>query len=825
MPRNFDDWYTEEDDIWDEERSPSQRRTASSRRHWLLYTLVGVLIMSGAGFILYQWTTKQVSTTETTVTADILAVHDLIWRANDGGDAELLPAVLSGSDMAWNETLQSLTADSHLWDRTPFGFRTDSTAVPPPAEVRVSPNWQAAEVSFSLPYLTANGEMVSFRQTTVYRRGSNRWLYAPPASDFWGEWMRSEGEHLTLTYPARDQDIAEALAPDLDAFLGELCHTVFDINCPPHMQVRVRLSEDARSLANTFDLANFVSGNRQVELPTPTLVGIPEDETGYQALYRGYAAFVATAVIADLTNYQCCDQALFFRALLDYQLNELGVRSWPLSPVDYEHLLQENVDVDQVIYFWNAQDLNQDSGGWEWVYAFLAYVLDEAPSTVTPTAMLRAMDQSSYAEWFHMFGVRLSLVQREWVAYLYHHAASGLQTEPPLPLPRDALGMTCEQANGVAVFDYDFTEQAWTAVFSRASDANTYTAISPLAQPDSYLVQQTYFTHDAIAMTTTLHVQGVESTVFGDGQIQTFWVDTDPTGQYLLFNSFENRATFASASYELLDLQTCNGGRCLTTSLLDYPIWSPDGQHMIMLNWSEDQADWREMGFLYTSDAQGQVLQPVGEGKRPSWLDSQTYAYVHDLDDGEQEVLTAVVGENNPRLWFRLSDLVAVLPSLNNATLSADTHILQILPIPTGENEVVVLLSPDKYDTSPGSHRYLVQVQRGKNDLNEITFLTQVNEPVDSTFSPDGRWLLMMSYAQFSDNARALLRLLDMETQQITVLSIGEPYWSTDWWSSDGNWIFQGENGYLLLYAPAYNYHYFIPYDMQECQRIFWHAP
>ncbi len=85
---------------------------------------------------------------------------------------------------------------------------------------------------------------------------------------------------MTLVYPARDRDIGARLAGDLDKLLAEMCNRLDTQVCPPGLHVRLKLETDPSSLADGRDLANRFSGSVQLELPAPTLTGLPLDEAG-----------------------------------------------------------------------------------------------------------------------------------------------------------------------------------------------------------------------------------------------------------------------------------------------------------------------------------------------------------------------------------------------------------------------------------------------------------------------------------------------------------------------------------------------------------------
>jgi hypothetical protein len=136
---------------------------------------------------------------------------------------------------------------------------------------------------------------------------------------------------LTLRYRQGEAELARRLGHDLSQAVTDLCLRVEGMTCPADFHVRVQLDPEPNSL---LLLATAVLPHDQLayhyRLPTPSLVGRPLDEAGYQALSRGYAAWLLSGIVADQVGYICCGQATIFRVLLDYQLSQIGLKGWPL---------------------------------------------------------------------------------------------------------------------------------------------------------------------------------------------------------------------------------------------------------------------------------------------------------------------------------------------------------------------------------------------------------------------------------------------------------------------------------------------------------------
>ncbi|HEX6385343.1 MAG TPA: hypothetical protein VF177_11785, partial [Anaerolineae bacterium] len=380
MSTNFH-WQTEDDSVWNDLAEPG-RPYEPGQRSWITVVVL-LIVLSVGGWIIGRQVQQRVETATADAEAEILASHNLVRMAAAHGDAELFRTVLSGRSKNWMASHSKLVEAKLLFDRSAFGLTPLAQAEPlslTDVNIELSPELQAAELRQVWPYAINRGqgvtETVQLEHITVYRRGATRWLLSPPEPEFWGTWRTLQGERVSLTYPARDEAIVRRLAPDLDNLLNDVCHRLNDAACPADLYLQLRLETDPASLLETAGLLAVAGGGYRLELPAPSLVGLPLDERGYQALLRGYGAYVAAAAITRLVDYDCCRdniaQGLFYRALLDKQLSQLGLRPWPLTPAEYEQLLTRAAGQTFLAQDWLQRSLAPATAtNWREVYSIV----------------------------------------------------------------------------------------------------------------------------------------------------------------------------------------------------------------------------------------------------------------------------------------------------------------------------------------------------------------------------------------------------------------------------------------------------------------------
>lgn len=844
MSEKFD-WQTEEEVVWDD-LSPQKEETAASwRPSWLAVSLV-VVVLSLAVAVVYRQVEQQVADATTAVKREVLATHKLVQTAAARGDGELFYSVLSGRDRRWTETQERLVARGLFVERDAFGLRMADAGTPEEVDlaqvvITLSPDLNAAEVLFPQPFVIDAGdgvtETVTLQQTAVYRQGPRGWLYSPPLPEFWGEEAQSQGDYLTLVYPEREQVVAERLAADLDDTLAQMCRSLADINCPQDLHVRLRLETDPQTLVATADPETIINGGLRLDLPTPTLVGLPLDEAGYQALTRGYAVNVVSAVITDLVGYQCCDQGLFYQALLDKQLSQLDLRPWPLSAAVYEQMLGLDYSAGTIYLNWTVTSLRPDED--LQIHSLIDFLLARMAPTASLAEMQRQLTpEQNFWRWLQSFSDSddyVSVFDAEWLDFVYGQTISAQLDSPPIAWPEQDILVQCGSNRGLVLYRHDLAAGTWREEIGPDTRSQPFMDVNRLPGGDGYLLSERWRDgreegvrlvlwrdgEETVALERTLErsQESPASSFYNPGPYFTGW--SDPTGRYLVLATSDPEQ--GRSRYHLLDLDNCDGEDCQLQPLPgQIPVWSPDGRQTLMIVFPDGEIDAQPFQYpLYRGDARGQPTAEVGPGSGLFWLDDERYGYVRLNDDRESELVIASTKDDEAQIRLTSSDLLAAIPDQERP----ERLFIMWPQVNPADDRLLSILASTSVDRSGTSYLFLWQREAEEAGEGELTLLWRHSELVQPGFSPDGRWLTAVNRSR-DFNVPHTARLFDLDTGQertITKKMVTGVEYFYFVWSADGQWfVRRNSEQSLIVTAPAVDYQLLVPHEFGDCYRLFW---
>ncbi|UCG22812.1 MAG: hypothetical protein JSW55_11575, partial [Chloroflexota bacterium] len=286
------DWQTEQDGAVTPEMvsGPGLRR-----RGWI--AVLVIVAIAGLAIVAYWQLGRQAEIRDKAVTEDVLAAFGVWWKAALEQDVDLLDTLLLGGEPEWTATQRMLIGSGLLFNRDKLGLILNQEQEETPgaqSTVDLSANWRAAEVSFPLTYRPVGHAPTSagieLEQTVTLTREGSRWLLHRPAEEFWGDWRTAAGDLASLTYRARDEILVDRMLVDLESEMRQVCAGQSgDGTCPPNTRLEVRLEDDPRVMFKLIDRHTPFFAGRTFVLPSPTLVGMPLDDAGYQALYQAFS--------------------------------------------------------------------------------------------------------------------------------------------------------------------------------------------------------------------------------------------------------------------------------------------------------------------------------------------------------------------------------------------------------------------------------------------------------------------------------------------------------------------------------------------------------
>ena len=853
------DWQTEEDEsIWDENPAPPKETAVSRKRTWLVGFIL-VVAFGIAGWFVYQQLVKQTDVAVANVEADIISSHNLVQTAVETGDGDLLRALLSGRDMVWAEAQQDLVEQGLFWER-PFFDMTLRPEHHEIVETTIDPALEAAEVIYTQAYdiLGMDGvtETIVMQNTAVYRRGSQRWLYAPLESEFWGEWETIESDKLMLVYPIRDQDIAERLFIDLEAIVEQACAELADLNCDETDQLIIRLEKDPQVVVELGNIEGLTQSGLRLNLPAPSLVGVPVDEAGYEALQRGYARVVVTAVIADAVSWDCCEHAPIFETLLSYQFSQLNLRHWTITIDDHIALWESTqfVSLDNLYTYWEQDNaIELATSDRLFLETAVDFILHQYPNQSAANLQRQlSIEENSFLRWVRNFpsqsndarfvspSMLISLLDEEWRLFTLLQKEIGTAEIEPIPLPKQDVQLLCMQDTSdqpqLLLARYQLESQSW--VIERENQL--FTLLYPTVDEESVVLLGLEFDNNQPSSAIELWQDGQSSLVSKDGRYLVTLGQFDPTGRYLSAIEFPQDGQIPEENVAMLfDLNDCDETGCATISVPGLPNWSPSGRRAIYLDsvFIETTATFADGRVWLVNGSQSpqsypmyfvegivdvseidEPLTPIAEGFSVFWLDEERFGFVQSLGSTRQQVVL-MTSDSEPQVILETTDLIGLIPE--NVRLG---HLLvqYVRPNPANTNQLFIVSN----DIDGQGHLFFMDLETA---VIEYRFSFGQMDNHLSGFSPDGHYWVTTGAIRESSELNIVsdfLTIHDVAENQTDDYLFDSADNSLNFifdWSTNGEWLLSIlDDGLLQLIAPDYNYRQVIEHDFGECQMVSW---
>lgn len=833
------DWQTEEDG-WETPIVPQVETAVSRKSRWPIF-LVIIIALGALWGVAQRQVREGVQAATANVETDVIAAHNFFRQTAVNNDQDLLKPLLSARDPRWAEAQESLIDAGIVMDRPMFGWQLQNDADPLPTDaITISLNNHFDEAvlqiehNYAFQALSGITETVTLVQTAVYRKGQTRWLYSPPLDSFWGGWHTHEGQRLTLVYPERDATWGKQLAVDLDALIAEVCQ-LDGLSCPDDLHLHLRLDKSPQSLLALTNPNYALTNTLRLDLPTPTLVGVPVDEAGYAVLYRAYGEPAATAVITHLINYNCCRWSRVYKALLDVQLTELGLKHVEMYAETYETLFAGD-RLPTLATIFNNVRVNTTASEQHFnisVYALVSFITETAAPNRTIADMQRTLlDSNTPQKWIDT-NVAAAYQSNQFLPqfwqYMYNHSTSGQLTDLPIPLPSETMEMVCENlGEGPRAFlvAYDWQTAEWRQVYEHQWNSNGFGHITPLWSgsatiPGAYAAMSFGFSSVGEQTDTKAVIiqDGVEQLSIVTENPYAVANLIDPTLRYMVMYDYPLNGNLQSVS--LMDLQSCDAGQCESWPLTGWPHWSPDGQNMLVDDSGQllgnRTADFSQ-STIYMADARGQAAVAIGPGIAPFWIDDTWYGYVQTDEDGEDIGLVLVNRTTDKQVVLATTaDLLAAVP----ASERPEELFWQYRIYPQddqGPYRLIVEVNDDP-DFNGRSYLFGLQWPESSPQASQIDLIHRSDSRSIAFSSLNGDWLTLFGWNNSGIiNAIQIMNLQDGRIERIETNS-----WTSSW-SPDSNWLVYGSDNRLILYAPDYGVRKLVFHSYETCNNIVWRS-
>ena len=808
-------WQTDEDN--DDAVAQDRREPGAGRRLpravWLIASIAVVALI---GFVAWRTLEKRAAETEARLRDDVLSVHGLASRAAGTGDDELYLSLLPAGLEGWRQTQQQLLQDglafagaARFYDLVPLPG--NATAGP---EVTFDPTLSRATVSnqrtFALTGTAHLSQSITLRQMHTYSLGDAGWQLAPPPPDFWVPDIRLESDILSLEYPRRDEAVALRLLDELNRLLPDMC-ALPGMRCPSDLHLTLRLVSDPASLARAAAPNALLEGDLRLDLPAPSLVGQPLDANGQALVARAYAAQTLAPLISYLSGYECCNRSLLVRAILERQLHHLGLRPWPLGPDAYEQLLEDNLTLGDAMALQSLDGTRPAPEAWRYMLSIVEFLENALPPGALLTNLQRSLDR-----WIVQTS-NPGAFAAQWAEFVYDHSRSAQVVDALDAPPRGTIQLTCYESEAVAVLRYDLQAGHWRHSLTYTPQ-NGWQVVSVVPLPADYgdVIKEARNGAGGERIARYLWRRSGGSTVLFETEpaadsasLFAPYDGSTPHWRYTVLSP-DRVALRASVENEWwqLNLSVCDASGCRPQERLAQPHWSPDGAQLLLEARPLDK-EWNpEELTVVHSGSRGQNAVSLGPGYSPVWLSDAHYAYLRAASGGlGQELFVAAAADDSSQLQLTSSELLGFLGEQLDDVRALYLDSLQASPADPHLLLLRAWREPLRRN-APLDNEFLLALQLTSDwrSVEQVTLLHGARRALETDLSPNGRWLAVTDYAQWT--------LFDLENGERRVLGGADSLIS---WSPDGNWLAQLRENHLLLRNPALGYKRPLIQDLADC--------
>ncbi len=793
------EWQTDEE--WQDEVIVA----AETQRSWWGWLTAGGIALIVGGMVWLQLRGR-VQETVQEVEQEVIASFELLYSAIQTGDTELAYTLLSGSDADWTKQEQA-KIDSAEWLQWPeLGWQL--VEEPTVSQVVTGGDLRSAELTLSLHY-QFNKTFFTLQRTLSFRQGETHWLYAPHKPDYWGEDRLTENSpddplQLAFIYQARDAELLALLHTDIIK-KHQLFWQQYTPNAVHTFKPAIVIFHEQ---SQTFShLLPSLSETTSVTLPTPSTIGTPVDELGYQQLLVAYSNYLLTFFAAAEVDYFCCQHTVFGQALGEYLLAKENFQVVELTAHDYSRVLQGNGGFDERLLGWvSSRPTAPTTDEWRTARAVVEYIHKTIPLHAVSTQMGRGLNSlTSFDEWLQLIaqtrllssvildnGAETEPTFAGFQAFLIERGAAAAD-DAPYPLPTAQPVVAClKDSHGSRLYAYDFGSYAWETLWETSEPISQLDA---LEAPDTLWIKQgntlsgVWQSGQFTQQTATLVNYSAE------------W-QTPNTPPVVMRQSLGDDE--ATNNFYWLDPNECDVGQamqltgCELTPLDGIPHWSPKRAYILFAD--------HVRGKLTLTDAALNILQTrtdIAQLETIIWIDDTHYSWRNPIDEAHYR---SSVERIETEQWFTNTNLNLVTPL---ADQQLDPN-LYIYPASTPDDPYLLMLQI--YEGTVPQHLFSYNHVTG-----DMRYLGKISYHEYLSMSPEGRYVLTVR-ARPSTVMRlnTSINLLNRENDAFYRYEYGEPAAFSD------DWLLLSDSDKLRLLAPSERYERLIPLPADDCTDAVW---
>jgi hypothetical protein len=505
-------------------------------------------------------------------------------------------------------------------------------------------------------------------------------------------------------------------------------------------------------------------------------------------------------------------QGLFFRALIDYQITELGIYSYPMAPVDYERLFAQFQNIDTLDEFWRLHQIQLvESQMWQWPYAVVEFLLSSSMADQSVGALQQSLLTSrSYVDWVAE-ALTISIVdvsvRQAWLNFLYNSSLSGRVAEGTYAPQQDIL-LACETISSPRTRLYRYGWDAGEWIEADQFEEELF-FIDSVPDDSAVVIQHAIGEEPG----STYIWQDDRKRLLLDGtnpeQAGYYFVgDISPNGRKLVMvDQIQDEIT-----YYILDLDTCENANCRPVAVPGFPLWSPDSsQFLVPLI---EEGDGSQTIFrVGRMDEAGNFYHISDNSYTSFWLGEDEYGFVSYIE--ELAIYGANTADDEPYLLMKVEEL---LPFVDEAERPESLVLQAADPNPANRN--IIAITAYQFDGNQAS----ILIFYWNRATGEIIHHSTIEAAsVGQTgWLPGGEWLVVGTFKQSSLGSSSLwtyyLFNVMGETQPIELLSdqnLAFPFYDR---TMDGNWLVISHPNYLEIIGLEA-----LVADNRPYRRLLWH--